>query len=76
MGESGHDKGWSLVQAHLQAWEGSQRLMEKWRREGTHRDVLRGCHGLFIDLIDCDSSYFPAVEVGRGMGRGGMRGLL
>ncbi|XGW08248.1 hypothetical protein V3C99_010949 [Haemonchus contortus] len=49
--------------------EGVRRIVQWFRdnnHDGRHDDVVKGYHGIFLDLIDCDPIYFQAVEVTAG----------
>ncbi|KAK5976353.1 putative septum site-determining protein MinC [Trichostrongylus colubriformis] len=49
--------------------EGVRRIVQWFRdnnHDGRHDDVIKGYHGIFLDLIDCDPIYFQAVEVTAG----------
>ncbi|PIO56025.1 SMC protein Flexible Hinge domain protein, partial [Teladorsagia circumcincta] len=49
--------------------EGVRRIVQWFRdnnADGRHDDVVKGYHGIFLDLIDCDPIYFQAVEVTAG----------
>uniref|UniRef100_A0A183FJW7 Structural maintenance of chromosomes protein n=1 Tax=Heligmosomoides polygyrus TaxID=6339 RepID=A0A183FJW7_HELPZ len=49
--------------------EGVRRIVQWFRdnnHDGRHDDVVKGYHGIFLDLIECDPIYYQAVEVTAG----------
>ncbi|VDM65772.1 unnamed protein product [Strongylus vulgaris] len=49
--------------------EGVRRIVQWFRdnnSDGRHDDVVKGYHGLLLDLIDCEPIYFQAVEITAG----------
>ncbi|KIH58765.1 SMC protein Flexible Hinge domain protein, partial [Ancylostoma duodenale] len=49
--------------------EGVRRIVQWFRdnnHDGRHDDVVKGYHGLLLDLIDCEPIYFQAVEITAG----------
>lgn len=64
-----------FCQALLNGIDSVKKVLQSFREQGKHLDVVAGYHGILIEVFDCEKTFFTCVEVTAGT-RWGFRSVF